>query len=394
VTGGRVRPEAFTLIASLNGAGEDDLDPAAYRPAVLAREVAAADADRRPALLARAELDLSAAFTAYIADLHRSPPAAALKFVDPGVRLPSTDAVSILEDAAGAPSLREALAGARRMNPIYAGLRAALADSRARGGPDATAALIAANLERARALPPDLGARYILVNPAAETLWVFAGGQARGVMRVVVGKTDNQTPSMIGLIRYALFNPYWNIPPDLVRDKIAPKVLAGGPGVLGAQHLQALSDWTANAKVLDPASVDWQAVAAGRTVLRVRQSPGADNMMGKVKFMLPNPLGIYLHDTPLKGLFDGAVRTDSSGCVRLQDAQGLASWIFGRPVGAVGGAPDQRVDLAAPLPVYILYLTAQPSAAGVSYPPDIYQRDPALLAALAARSAGSAPKGR
>jgi murein L,D-transpeptidase YcbB/YkuD len=271
------------------------------------------------------------------------------------------------------------------MNPIYAGLRAALADRRAHGDPGGKAALIAANLERARALPPDLGARYILVNPAAQSLWVLAGGQARGAMRVVVGKTDNQTPSMIGLIRYALLNPYWNIPPDLVRNKIAPKVLAGGPGVLGAQHLQVLSDWSANARVLDPATVDWAAVAAGRTILRVRQLPGPDNMMGQVKFMLSNPLGIYLHDTPLKGLFDGAVRTDSSGCVRLQDAQRLVAWVFGRSVRPIGEAPDQRVDLAPPMPVYILYLTAQPGPAGVSYLADIYHRDPPLLAALAVR---------
>jgi murein L,D-transpeptidase YcbB/YkuD len=266
------------------------------------------------------------------------------------------------------------------MNPIYVSLRQALA--RRRGGPDE--ALIAANLERARALPPDLGKRYLVVDPAAQTLWFYSGGLARGSMRVIVGSTDNATPSMIGVMRYALFNPYWNVPPDLVRDEIAPAVLRQGYAYLAGKHLQALADFSPDAATLAPAAIDWRQVASGTEVLRLRQRPGPSNMMGQVKFMLPNPLGIYLHDTPAKGLFSAAIRTDSHGCVRLEHARRLAEWLWGRaPRPPAGG--DARLDLAAPVPVYILYLTALPGPRGVTRMPDVYGRDRALETQIAAR---------
>ena len=123
-------------------------------------------------------------------------------------------------------------------------------------------------------------------------------------------------------------------------------------------------------------------MAAGR-YLRVRQLPGADNMMGAVKFMLPNNLGIYLHDTPDKSLFARESRTASSGCVRLEDAQRLARWLFGEtPV--VSGL-NQRVDLPSPVPVYVTYFTAWPEPQGVVTRADVYGRDPALFARLGQR---------
>ncbi|MBV9995429.1 MAG: L,D-transpeptidase family protein [Caulobacteraceae bacterium] len=386
---GAVRPEAQRLIAVLRAAGADDLDPAAFRPDRLARTVAAAS-DRRPASLAHAELALARAFTAYVGALHRAPAGAGFRFVDAGVATPPVQANDILEAAAAAP-IGQALEAARRMNPIYLQLRAALVARRAAGREDAATRLIEANLERARPLPADLGRRYILVNPAAQALEVYARGRSQGIMRVVVGKRSEQTPEMIGLIRYALFNPYWNVPPDLVRDKIAPKFMKGGSAYFAGQHFQALSDWSPQARPLDPATVDWAAVAGGRQMLRVRQLPGADNMMGQVKFMLPNPLGVYLHDTPERRLFDDAERADSSGCVRLQDAAALARWIFARQVAFdPAGPPDQRVEVVPPIPVYVVYLTAAPTPQGVAFYPDIYGRDPLLIAQLAARrGAGS-----
>jgi murein L,D-transpeptidase YcbB/YkuD len=210
-------------------------------------------------------------------------------------------------------------------------------------------------------------------------------------MPVVVGKTDDQTPTMIGLLRYALLNPYWNVPPDLVREKIAPAVLREGAGYMARRRFEALADFSPGAAILDPAGVDWAAVAAGARTLRVRQLPGGDNLMGQLKFMLPNPLGIYLHDTPLRTEFAADLRTDSHGCVRLQDAARLALWILGHSVAAApSGGPDQRVDIGPPIAVYILYLTAQPQpGGGVTFLSDIYHRDPPLLAALGARAAQS-----
>jgi murein L,D-transpeptidase YcbB/YkuD len=289
----------------------------------------------------------------------------------------------VLDIIAGASSLQAGLDQISQMNPIYRRLRTALAAEQARRGADV--ALIRANLERARALPPELGRRYILVDVAAQRLWTYEDGRATDSMKVVVGKADDPTPAMAALVRYAVFRPYWNIPPDLVARSTAPKVVAQGLGYFRDQRLEALSDWTDQAKRLDPAKVDWPAVAAGRQPLRVRQLPGRDNMMGRVKFMFPNELGVYLHDSPLRALFAGEERLGSAGCVRLEDAPRLARWLLGEAATAAGGGPgppETRVDLAEPVPVYLVYFTVAPTSDDLSPRRDIYRRDPALIAQL------------
>jgi murein L,D-transpeptidase YcbB/YkuD len=180
---------------------------------------------------------------------------------------------------------------------------------------------------------------------------------------------------MAGLMRYAVVNPYWNVPPDLVRVRVAPKVLGNGISYFRSMRYEALSDWTTSARLVDPQTVDWAAIAAGKEELRVRQLPGGDNMMGRMKFMFPNDLGIYLHDTPAKELFRDGERRFSSGCVRVEDAPRLARWLFGRNLRARSSKPEQHVDLADPVPVYITYLTAVPNEDGIAFRMDAYGRD-------------------
>ena len=247
--------------------------------------------------------------------------------------------------------------------------------------------LIQLNMERARALPAELGRRYVLVDTAAARLWMYEDGEAVDSMRVIVGKPESQTPMMASLIRYAVLNPYWNVPDDLVRSRIAPNVLRLGLPYLRERGYEVLAGWAEDSPQLDPATVDWNAVAAGRERLRVRQRPGAGNMMGDIKFRMPNDLGIYLHDTPDRTLFDAEDRRLSSGCVRLEDAQRLSRWLFGRRVAAASPDPEQRVDLAEPVPIYITYFTAAPSEQGIAFRDDVYGRDEAGLARLAGGTA-------
>ncbi|WP_313809428.1 L,D-transpeptidase family protein [Sphingobium sp.] len=239
-------------------------------------------------------------------------------------------------------------------------------------GDDYYERLIALNLERTRLLPGPY-ARHVVVDAASARLWYFSKGQQDGTMKVVVGAKESQTPMMAGMIRYATLNPYWNVPSDLVERKLAPKMLAGDS--FTKKHYEALSDWSANAQRLDPANIDWRAVADGRTELRVRQLPGGDNAMGKVKFMFPNDLGIYLHDTPSRDLLAKPARQFSNGCIRLEDAQRLGRWFFGKPLKADDDKPEQHVPLPQPVPVYLTYLTAVPLGDGVQFLPDVYGRD-------------------
>lgn len=248
--------------------------------------------------------------------------------------------------------------------------------------------LLKLNLERARALPgrSETG-RYVLVDAGAARLYLFENGKVQDTMKVIVGKPASSTPMMAALIRYASVNPYWNVPTDLAQTLIAPRVLADGVRHLSAERYEVLSDWTDDAKAVDPSTIDWAAVAKGEIEIRVRQLPGRGNSMGDIKFMLPNDFGIYLHDTPDKSLFDKDERWISNGCVRVEDAPRLASWLFGhRPKGQ---DPDveENVDLAAPVPVYITYLTAALSNGGIVFRQDRYERDATLLAQVPERNA-------
>ncbi len=168
-----------------------------------------------------------------------------------------------------------------------------------------------------------------------------------------------------------------------MRKRIAPKVLAGTS--LERQGYEALSDWTNQAEVIRSSSIDWQAVEAGTVEPRVRELPGRGNSMGSVKFMFPNDLGIYLHDTPQKNLFAKADRHFSNGCVRLEDAGRLGRWLFGQTLKPESSKPEQHVPLMEPVPVYLMYFTASPASEGVRYVADPYNRDRPALEHLASR---------
>jgi murein L,D-transpeptidase YcbB/YkuD len=260
------------------------------------------------------------------------------------------------------------------MNPLYGALQRGYARWRTQPHAAGEQALARLNLDRARAIPAE-APRYVIVDVASARLWTIERGRPGAPMRVVVGKPGMKTPLMASRLRYALLNPYWNMPPDLARER-ARRVLKQGPGVLAAGGFQVLSDWGEHARPLPLASVDWRAAASGAEALRIRQLPGATNVMGRIKFMMPNRLGIYLHDYPDKSLFGRADRRLSSGCVRLADASALARWLFrGAPPSPEGSSPEQRVDLPEPVPVYLTYITALPGEKGLDLRPDPYGLD-------------------
>lgn len=379
-------PSGTRLLDMIGGADRDGLRAGKYDlPLLQAAAAAAATGDTSS--IAKAELLLSRAFADYVRDLHQPADAEAMFFVDPELGPPRLTRRQVLDAAAGARSLPRHLEDAGRMNPLYEALRTALAQHRAGGGDPAGERLLLANMERARSIPARPSPRYIIVDTAGARLWMIEGREVVDSMKVIVGKPNMATPEMAGLIRYATLNPYWNLPPDLARER-AKKVLKRGPRAIAAERLQILSDWSRNARVLKASQVNWGAVASGAQPLRMRQLPGDDNVMGKVKFMLPNRLGIYLHDTPNRAGFQLAERRLSSGCIRVEDAQRLSRWLFGgRIVRPSGSEPEQNVDLPEPVPVYITYLTAVPKVGGGAlFRRDFYRRDAALLARLEDRT--------
>ncbi len=371
------RPEALRLAGEIARAGDHGLDPARYGAADLAAALEAAKSGE-PAARAQADLLLSRAYAAFVRDL-RVPARGknSVTWVDEALAPERPEARALLEAAAAAPDLGSHLAEATAMNPLYTALSRGYAHRRA-AGPRLSAAeeeAIRANLDRARLIPA-LPGRHVIVDAGSARLWMIDGGKVEGPMRVIVGKRSMQTPNMAGYIRYVTLNPWWNVPPDLARER-AKRVLKSGPGILRRENMELLSDWGDRPRPIQASQVNWKAVASGKASLRMRQRPGGANVMGAMKFMLPNSLGIYLHDFPDKSLFARADRRVSSGCVRLEDAPRLARFLFGgsapRPSGP---APEQQVDLPEPVPVYITYLTALPDPArGVVLQRDVYARD-------------------
>jgi murein L,D-transpeptidase YcbB/YkuD len=311
-------PAAQQLISLLETAQADHLNPRRYNVKGLSRAIDSARGGD-PASVQRAEAMLSAAFVAYARDQRHDP--GGVIYVDQQLKPTPISAAELLNAAAHEPSLSDYVQNMGWMNPIYAKLRAAIASRLYRN--DSERRLLELNLERARALPGGDG-RYVIVNPPAARLYMYDGGRVVDSMRVVAGRPDPvaQTPMMNAFIRYVALNPYWNSPADLTSKLLAPRVIKGGRSYLNSHGYEVLSDWSDQAHVIDPMSVDWHAVAAGKPI-RMRQKPGPANSKGRMKFMFPNAQGIWLHDTPEKEKIDEAARLQSNGCVRLEDAPRL-----------------------------------------------------------------------
>jgi murein L,D-transpeptidase YcbB/YkuD len=359
------------MLQLLGTAWADNLNPNRYHVRALAKAVQAASGGN-PVAVQRAEAMLSQEFATYVRDLRHDPHG--IIYVDAELKPTPPSALTVLNQAATAPSLAEYVGKMGWMNPIYARLRQALATRMYIS--DRQRQLLATNLERARALPTGRQ-RYIVVNPPAARLYMYENGEVVDSMRVVAGRPDPiaQTPMMSAYMRYIALNPYWNSPADITARRLAPTILKEGRAYFKNRGYELLSDWSDHARVLDPMSIDWRAVAAGRVQARLRQKPGPANSMGRMKFMFPNAQGIWLHDTPEREKIEEAARLQSNGCVRLEDAPRLARWLFGRPLKAQGARPEQKVPLPSPVAVYITYLTAVPSGSSIVYFDDVYGLD-------------------
>ncbi len=360
---------ARALVQLLATVKVEGLNPKRYDAGRLNRLVE--DAVRNPAARQQAELQLSRVFADYVRD-SRHDPKVGIVYVDADLVPHAPPPAQILADAAAAPHLAQYVTNMGWMNPVYGKLRQALSARLYRDRREE--ALLRLNLERARALPPAKG-RYIIVNTAAQRLYMYEDGTVVDSMRVVAGKPESQTPMMNAYIKYVALNPYWNVPPETAHHNLAPKVLKEGRSYFTNRGYKVFSGWGEDARVIDPMSIDWRAVANGTLQVRMRQDPGPGNSMGKMKFMFPNKEGIWLHDTPVLEKIDDPARLQSGGCVRLEDAARLQRWIYGKALKPKGSAAEQQVPVPGQMPLYLTYLTAVPSGSSIVYFDDFYGRD-------------------
>jgi murein L,D-transpeptidase YcbB/YkuD len=360
IWGSRQR-EAAALQNAVLRADEHGLDPNLFHAAVIARAAALSPADR--------DLLLSDMFLAYADALARGAvPIEQRRHDDEALEPGPVDVVAALQAAIAAPDPGRALDALAPASPAYARLRQAYAGYRT-SGLQREARLVAVNLERLRWLPRAMPADRVEVNAASAQLQLFRGSVPVFTTRVVVGEPDKQTPEMQAQIESILFNPPWYVPYSIAVKEILPRQRSD-PGYL-ARHNMVLG--------------------SGGSIM---QRPGAGSSLGQLKFEMPNPFDVYLHDTPLKGLFARDDRRQSHGCVRVENPRELASLLLQEPVGSVNEAisagSTNREYLPTALPVFIVYQTVSVGPDGsVQFLADPYGRDQEIADQLG----GSAPIG-
>jgi murein L,D-transpeptidase YcbB/YkuD len=383
VDGDGTTPQWKDLVQQLKYSERHGLDPAKYHVAGFEqlREQSQTKTrgtrfpvERVPEMDAR----MTFAYLSYAGDLlgwDTNPKAIYTNWIAPAKQV---DLASRLNDAVATGSVRDSLESLAPTHPQYKGLQAALAEEKQH--PTGHADQIRMNMERWRWAPHDLGERYVLINVPAYQMQVMEGDAPVLAMRVVVGKPDWPTPLFSDKMTYVVFSPYWNIPANILKEEALPH-LAKDPDWLQRNHMEVVGT---SGQVVDAKAVDWSDEDVVRTV-RLRQAPGPENALGRVKFIFPNNFSVYLHDTNTTKLFDRERRALSHGCIRVQDPVDLAhyvmrdrpEWTAERISAAMNADEEQTVKLKEPIPVHIGYWTAwvEPDGKTVTYTDDPYGID-------------------
>ncbi len=254
------------------------------------------------------------------------------------------------------------------------------------------------NFDRLKALGPcGSEERYVFVNVPAFQLEAVEKREVQLRHRVIVGRNERQTPDVRATIKALNFFPFWRVPDSVATLDLIPR-LQKEPEYLENEGIRVYNGY--NGPELDRRSVDWFSPAAGN--YKFKQDPGDKNALGLVRLDMSNEHGVYMHDTPMKKLFEQRSRPFSAGCVRVQDVFQLAEWIAryeagwqqpGQVRAVLDGGQAVDLNLTRPLPVYFAYLTAwaEPSSGRVEFRPDIYGRDGAAARGGYARDENDAP---
>lgn len=306
-------------------------------------------------------------------------------------RAPSVDAAQMLEAVRTAGGVAAILNAQLPATLEYRQLEAELqrVTSEPQGATDANGLTrearldhLRASLERWRWLPRTMPAQRIdVLVPFFEARLVGFG--AVGNRRVIVGARRMPTPTFAAEIQSITLNPSWTPPNSIASAELIPR-FRRNPAAAAAEGFEALD---ASGQVVDPALIDWRARPFPYVL---RQRPGAGNALGRVRFDMPNPFAIYLHDTSGRNLFERSERTLSHGCIRVDDPVGLAAdllantqWTRDALQAEINTGATQAIRLDAPLPIFILYITAAADADGVVYyADDVYARNRPLLQQL------------
>jgi murein L,D-transpeptidase YcbB/YkuD len=247
-----------------------------------------------------------------------------------------------------------------------------------------------ASLERLNNMSFAFGPRYVVVNIPAAFAEAVENDRVVRRYRVIVGKTEKPSPTLIAEITSVNLNPTWTVPSSIAKAEISAHMRKDS-GYLSRMHMDVLN---AQDAPIDPRSVDWSGTHTPN--FTVRQQSGTWNALGAVKIDMPNPYSVYMHDTNQRNLFSDDYRFDSHGCSRVDNVRDLAAWLlqdipqWNRPAIDAAIATGHRQDIHLPrkIPVAWTYLTAwMTQDQTIQFRNDVYAQDEQLLEATAEEAA-------
>ncbi len=338
------------------------------------------------------KLDLAVLKYARFARGGRTDPAKLSKLYGMSPTLRDPKAVMTEIAAADAPDayLRSLHPKHEQFQQLHQALVKARAESEA-GAKPANIQKIVVNMERWRWMPEDLGSIYVWLNIPSYIVHVAKDGKTIYTDKIVVGELKYATPVFSADLKSVVFNPEWTVPPTIVRENLLPNLRGGGgffsrnTAILDQHELKVKY----NGRFVDAGSVDWNNVNMG--AISFVQAPGPNNVLGKVKFVYPNPYSVYMHDTIKEGLFDKEARSEGHNCPRVGNPGKIAAVVLAADQNMPQADVDKllatgynsAVNITHHLPVHTSYFTAVVEDQGkLQTFADIYKLDPAVAAAI------------
>lgn len=236
------------------------------------------------------------------------------------------------------------------------------------------------NLARMQQLQAKLATipKYVLMNSASFDLQGIRNGRVEITSRTIVGKRATPTPIIQAQVQAINTMPFWHVPRSIARAQLIP-AMRKDPSFLAKERIRVFSSF--GGEEINPATINWWGEEANRFVFR--QDPGPQNALGVMRFDMPNKEIVYMHDTPMKTLFNDFERAYSSGCVRIQNFYNLADWLLDGQEGLnaqslqrlVQTATKRTIKLPRAVPVFFVYLTAWVDGNVINFRNDLYNLD-------------------
>ncbi len=254
---------------------------------------------------------------------------------------------------------------------------------------------IIANLERIRWLDPSKPDKYLIVNIPAQTLWAVENNKISLEMPVVVGRRGRETMSFKARVTGVRFNPTWTVPKTIKSEDYIPK-LKENRYYLDDKNVTFIKGWGESEQVLASSEIDWASLSENEIKqIRIVQSSGSNNPLGRIRLLMHNKYDIFLHDTNTDEYFGHSARALSSGCVRMSQPESVANFVLSDNKGWDNNALQDVLDkgkmrdipATTKIPVYLIYQSAWMDDAGkLVFSPDLYEWDARLVQKLKAKN--------